>query len=387
MSGITHLHGDCRELLPTLPDRSVQAIVTSPPYWRMRQYTDDPREIGQEPTPAEYVVALVAVFRECRRVLADDGTLWLNLGDAYADDRKWGGSTGGKHAGGLHGQRGPGRAKVRTGLPPKSLIGLPWRVAFALQDDGWVLRNDIIWHKPNGMPSPATDRCVMNHEYVFLFAKQPTYFFDADAIAEPAVSTSNRGGGKKAQHLVKGPGEFGDGFKSRWLPKGGPESERPQLRRAYELAQQHGLTDAHIAAIRASGISDTGKTAATQTGTGANSAEVQRLAAEAKTALGGYWREFLLKPTRNARSVWSIAPEPLADEHYAPMPLALADRCIRAATRPGDAVLDPFGGSGTTARAAVALGRRAVLIDLGYQELQQRRTDGVQISLDALEAA
>lgn len=384
---ITQHHGDCLTVLPTLDAGSVQCVVTSPPYWRMRQYTDDPAEIGQEPTPAAYVAALVAVFDAARRVLRDDGTLFLNLGDAYANDRKWGGRTGGKHASGIHGQGGPGRLKVTTGLPPKSLIGLPWRVAFALQDAGWVLRNDIIWHKPNGMPSPAEDRCVMNHEYVFLFAKQPSYFFDADAIAEPAVATTNRGGNHKAQHMVTGPGEFGDSFKARWQPKGGPESDRPQLRRAYELAQQAGLTEGHIAAIRATGLSDVGKNAATQSGTGRNTEEVQRLAAEAKAVLKGYWREFLLSPTRNARTVWSIAPEPLRDEHYAPMPLALAERCIKAGSRPGDTVLDPFGGSGTTGRAAVALQRAAVLIDLGYQELQARRTDGVQVQMVGLEDA
>lgn len=346
---ITHLHGDCLALLPTLDAGSMQTIVTSPPYWRMRQYTDDPREIGQEPTPAEYVAALVAVFRECRRVLRDDGTLWLNLGDAYANDGKWGGSTGGKHASGLHGQQGPGRKKVSTGLPPKSLIGLPWRVAFALQDDGWVLRNEIVWHKTNCMPEAVDDRCVRNHEPVFLLGKTGNCYFDWEAIAEPSTRTS-----------------------------------RPQYRRALELAKAASLTDAHFAAIRAAGMSDAGKARSVQSGTGKNTAEVQRLADEAKQVLGGYYREFLTPEKKRPPTVWSIAPEPLADEHYAPMPQALAERCIKAGSRPGDTVLDPFGGSGTTGRAAIALGRRAVLIDLGYQELRARRTDGVQMRLDAL---
>jgi DNA modification methylase len=308
---IDTLHGDCLTLLPTLDAGSVQTIVTSPPYWRMRQYTDDPREIGQEPTPAEYVAALVAVFRECRRVLRADGTLWLNLGDAYANDGKWGGSTGGKHAGGLHGQQGPGRKKVSTGLPPKSLIGLPWRVAFGLQDDGWVLRNDIIWHKPNAMPRPVTDRCITDHEYVFLFAKQGHYYYDHLAVTEPATDYTPHTKGRQ-----RGVGGRHDAFAT---PIGNVGTVAPGL--------------------------------------------------------------------RNARTVWSINTEALADEHYAPMPQTLAERCIKAGCRPGDTVLDPFGGSGTTGRAAVALGRRAVLIDLGYQELQARRTDGVQMRLDALEAA
>jgi len=129
-----HLHGDCRELLPTLPAGSVQMIVTSPPYWRLRRYTDDPREIGQEPTPAAYVEALRAVFAECRRVLRDDGVLWLNLGDVYANDGKWGGSTGGKHAGGLHGQGGPGRRKVSTKRLRLRRDLTPEQVAYVLRE-------------------------------------------------------------------------------------------------------------------------------------------------------------------------------------------------------------------------------------------------------------
>jgi len=304
----TLLSGDCRELLPTLPAHSVQAIITSPPYWRMRQYTDDPRELGQEDTPAAYAAALAAVFAACWRVLRDDGTLWLNLGDAYANDSKWGGATGGKATAGLHGAGGPGRRKVTTGLPAKSLIGLPWRVAFALQDAGWVLRNDIIWYKPNAMPEPVKDRCSMAHEYLFVFSKQGAYVFDGAAIAEPAISTTNRGG-KKAQRLVQASGQKGDGFQERWKPK----------------------------------------------------------------------------EIRNARTVWSIATAGIPDAHYAPMPEALARRCILAGSRPGDTVLDPFAGSGTTLRAAVSLERHAVGIDLGYADLQARRLDGVQIAMTALE--
>lgn len=377
---ITILQGDCRELLPTLPEQSVQMICTSPPYWRMRQYTDDPREIGQEPTHIEYVAALADVFALCWRVLRDDGVLFLNLGDCYANDGKWGGSTGGKHAEGLHGQQGPGRRRVSTGLPPKSLIGLPWRVAFALQDQGWILRNDIIWHKPNAMPSSAGDRCVIDHEYVFLFSKAPHYYFDQAAIAEPVR-----------------------------------RSDRPQYMRAVEIAREYGLTNEHIDAIRAVGITDTGKARITQTGAGKNDPRVQALADEAKAVLKGYYREFLTtsaadsfkrngnkrsvavvpsstathrpdRPdvaysgiTRNPRTVWSIPTEQLSDEHYAPMPQALAERCILAGSCPGDTIFDPFAGSGTTLRAAAALGRNAVGIDLGYQELQERRTDGVQL--------
>ncbi len=309
---IQTLHGDCREMLDTLEAESVQCIVTSPPYWRMRRYTDDPREIGQENTPAEYVAAIVGVFAECWRVLRNDGTLFLNLGDGYANDGKWGGSTGGKHAGGIHGAQGPGRTKVTTGLPPKSLIGLPWRVAFGLQDAGWVLRTEIIWEKPNAMPESVKDRPTRSHEYVFLFSKQPRYYFDSAAIAEeaqehhPSAASFKRVGNKRSVAVV--PGNTAT-----------HRADRPEV--LYS---------------------------------------------------GG---------TRNARTVWSINTTALADEHYAPMPQELAERCIKAGSAAGDTVLDPFGGSGTTARAALALQRKAVLIDLGYQDMQARRTDGVQVEL------
>jgi DNA modification methylase len=185
------LHGHVLEKLKELPDNFVQCVVTSPPYYGLRSYLpgespDKAKEIGLEQTPAEYVAKMVEVFREVHRVLRPDGVLWLNLGDTYANDGKWGGSTGGKHAIALHGNSSVGRTKKSTGLKPKDLIGIPWRVALALQDDGWYLRSDIIWAKGNPMPESVQDRPTRSHEHIFLLTKDADYFYDADAIREPA---------------------------------------------------------------------------------------------------------------------------------------------------------------------------------------------------------
>ena len=180
----THV-GDCHALLKEMAADGVRAhtCITSPPYFGLRDYGVD-GQIGLEPTPAEYVERLVEVFRAVWDVLVDDGTLWLNLGDSYANDGKWGGHTGGKHAKVLH-VSPIGRNKRYTGLKPKDLLGIPWRVAFALQSDGWYLRSDIIWHKPNPMPESVTDRPTKAHEYLFLLAKSERYYYDIDAIREP----------------------------------------------------------------------------------------------------------------------------------------------------------------------------------------------------------
>lgn len=176
--------GECRTILRTLPSESMQMCVTSPPYWGLRDY-GHADQFGLEPTPAEYVANMVDVFREVRRVLRDDGTLWLNLGDSYA---RSGGEQGGGNRELLHMSGTQKRlTEVPEGLKPKDLCGIPWRVAFALQDDGWWLRQDIIWAKPNPMPESVTDRCTKAHEYLFLLAKSERYFYDKDAIAEEAL--------------------------------------------------------------------------------------------------------------------------------------------------------------------------------------------------------
>jgi DNA modification methylase len=168
----------------------VQTCITSPPYFGLRDFGVD-GQFGLEPTPAEYVARMVEVFQLVRELLADDGTLWLNLGDSYANDGKWGGQTGGKHAAELHGSP-IGSGKRQTGLKPKDLIGIPWRVAFALQEDGWYLRSDIIWHKPSPMPESVKDRPTKSHEYIFLLSKSEDYFYDADAIKERSDPDAGR---------------------------------------------------------------------------------------------------------------------------------------------------------------------------------------------------
>jgi len=178
------LVGDCRDVLRTLPDESVHCVVTSPPYFGLRDY-GCAGQIGLEPSPDAFVAEIVAVFREVRRVLRADGVLWLNLGDSYAASRSYQVSDNKNPAVGP--TRHMGRATPPNGLKQKDLIGVPWMVAFALRADGWYLRQDIIWSKPNPMPESVTDRCTKAHEYLFLLSKSERYHFDQDAIAEPTV--------------------------------------------------------------------------------------------------------------------------------------------------------------------------------------------------------
>jgi DNA modification methylase len=194
LDNVTIHVGDCLDVLRELPEKSVQCCVTSPPYWGLRDYGVD-GQLGLEPTPEEYVANMVEVFREVRRVLRDDGTLWMNIGDSYATSPagNFGKDMPAPADGGRYRENKPKMDWARGGLKQKDLCGIPWRVAFALQADGWYLRQDIIWHKPNPMPESVTDRCTKSHEYVFLLSKSARYFYDADAIKEPVTqSTAER---------------------------------------------------------------------------------------------------------------------------------------------------------------------------------------------------
>ena len=306
--------GDCRETLRRWAASGVKAqmCVTSPPYFGLRDYGHE-GQIGLEQTPDQYIAAMVEVFRCVRDVLADDGTLWLNIGDSYANDGKWGGSSGGKHAKALHGNTSIGRTKVTTGLKPKDLIGIPWMLAFALRADGWYLRQDIIWAKPNPMPESVRDRCTKAHEYVFLLSKSERYFFDSEAMKEPATT-----------------------------------SER-DIRRARV------------------------------TGRGEQDSSANYLGSPQRDKSGGFPQKDMDNPVRNRRSVWTVATRPYKGAHFATFPPALIEPCILAGSRPGDVVLDPFMGSGTTAQVALQHGRQYLGCELNpeYGPLQDRRIASV----------
>ena len=308
--------GDCIEGMRTLPDASVHCCVTSPPYWGLRDYGHD-GQIGLESTPDAYVARMVEVFREVRRVLRDDGTLWLNLGDSYNNSGSSKNGTGldGNQRGGATGAGGACGYKKRdfryalkaSGIKHKDLVGIPWRVAFALQADGWWLRQDIIWHKPNPMPESVRDRCTKAHEYVFLLTKSERYWYDADAVSEAVA-------------CVRGPG-----------------NKRP-LKGVEEDGEKHRTrAGLHKAAER--------------------------------------WREEGPPESRNRRSVWTVTTKPYGGAHFAVMPPDLVEPCIKAGCPEGGTVLDPFAGSGTTLAVAAELGRNAIGCELNpaYIALAEQR--------------
>lgn len=334
---VTLYQGDALTVLECLEDCSVDACVTSPPYYALRDYGVPPTSwpevdyapmigmpevtvppmdcaLGLEPDPVAFVGHIVAIMRQVHRLLADDGTLWLNFGDTYAaktrgTDAGWDksrlsnpGRLQKSQAAALRrtGERHRGKS---VGIGEKNLIGIPWRVAFALQADGWVLRNDVVWAKPNAMPESVQDRLSARHESVFLLTKQTRYWFDLDAIRVPHA---------------------------------------PETARRYQIGYESRTTEEH------------------------------RLSKGAGHGAGGVWK----KPAggRNPGDVWSIATQPFPDAHFAVMPVDLADRCVQAGCRPGGTVLDPFSGSGTTGLAAANHGRRYVGVDLSghYIDLSLR---------------
>ena len=301
------LQGNCLETLSSLEEKSVNTCVTSPPYWGLRDYGNGD-QLGQEETPEQFTENLVKLFREVRRVLRDDGTVWLNLGDSYCGTGHKGDTIDSRYEG-RNGQKVALNNKIQ-GLKSKDLVGIPWRVAFALQADGWYLRQDIIWHKPNPMPESVTDRCTKAHEYIFLLSKSAKYYYDNEAIKEDSA-----------------------------------ESSKDRLNQ--DIKNQKGSSRVP------------GKTNGTM------------------NAVGG--------EKRNKRSVWSIPVASYSEAHFATYPPKLIKPCILAGCPEGGTVLDPFGGSGTTAQVASNLNRNAILCELNpeYVEIAKGRLhDSLGMFLD-----
>jgi DNA modification methylase len=317
------IFGDAHETLRQLAADGIRAqmCVTSPPYYGLRDYGHD-GQLGLEKTPVEYIAKLVEVFRAVRDVLADDGTLWLNIGDSYASGNRKTRDNDGKLQ-----QRGMStRPADPAGVKPKDLIGIPWMLAFALRADGWYLRQDIIWHKPNPMPESVTDRCTKAHEYMFLLSKSERYYFDSDAIREPWE-------GEAAKAVAQGRKEVGQ--------------------RGISSSVRRGLTEGQATQFKKQGHS-------------------------------GYFGadgKCLLNPKgANKRSVWKVATRSYRGAHFATFPPALIEPCILAGSRPGDVVLDPFMGSGTTAQVAQQLGRQWIGCELNEANsvLQEARLRGLK---------
>ena len=325
------INADVMDGLRQLPDESVHCVVTSPPYWGLRDYGVD-GQIGLEATPDLFVARMVEVFREVRRVLRRDGTCWLNLGDSYNNRTRVRSSS---HQPGLNGvvdgswaDRAAGggvrMSHGMDGLKEKDLVGMPWRVAFALQADGWWLRSDIVWAKPNPMPESVTDRPTKAHEYVFLLTKSERYHYDHEAIKE----AQSESGIERAKYARIGHAKdvYGDGITN---------------------LRNHN--------------------------TDSKSRELERL------GLG-----------RNKRSVWTIATHPYSDAHFATFPPELPEICIKAGCPTGGTVLDPFSGAGTTAMVADRLQRSAIGIELNpeYAAMSERRISGDRGALlDLMEAS
>lgn len=295
-------NSECLSWLKSLPDKSINCCVTSPPYYRLRDYGND-AQIGLENTPEEYIKKLVDVFHEVRRILRDDGTLWVNIGDSYAGSMK---GAAGYPENAMNYKQGTNRGtlgkatlvKQCTGCKSKDLIGIPWMLAFALRTDGWYLRQDIIWNKPSVMPESVKDRCTKSHEYIFLLSKSKKYYFDRDSIAEPATSFDSIIRDRDTTKLNNNPG---------------------------------------------------------------------------RTKMKGLVRNDYI--TRNKRSVWSVATQPLREAHFATFPEKLIVDCIKAGCPEDGIVLDPFMGSGTTAIVSRKLNRNYIGAELNsdYVRIARKR--------------
>ena len=338
------LNGDCIDMMRTLPDESVHTCITSPPYFGLRDYGVD-GQIGLEETPAEFIQRLVEVFREVRRVLHKDGTAWVNMGDSYASVAGGyapGGSKG-KHDTVSRATRGAiqhgRRRRPPLGLKHKDLMGMPWRLAFALQDDGWYLRQDIIWNKKNPMPESVRDRCTKSHEYIFLLSKSRRYYFDQEAIFEPCSPNTHA---RLAQDV--------------------------QSQIGSERANGGAKTNGNMKAVarKSNGVG---------WGHGTDAAERQRGRVKDNASMDSALA--IMPDTRNKRSVWEVPTHSFKGAHFATFPPDLIRPCVLAGSPRGGMVLDPFGGAGTTGLVAMQEGRRSILCELNpdYAAMARARLD------------
>lgn len=344
------LVGDARDVLTGLPAASAHACVTSPPYYGLRDYGHD-SQIGLEATPEDYVAQLVSVFAEVRRVLRDDGTLWLNLGDSYAPS----------------GAIPPGAT-----YKPKDLIGIPWLVAFALRADGWYLRQEIIWHKRSVMPESVRDRCTRAHEQVFMFSKRARYFYDAEALREPDVSGHGSGNGFKRPGRRSYAGKDGSprGQDTPWEPGGG------RNRRSVWTLAPTPFPDAHFAVMPAALAADMVRASTPEKACAACGAPWERVVERSR----------VLDGERAVHGAWARSDDPIrmpangighwrTTTHVKDLGLAPACACDSATT--AGVVLDPFAGAGTTGLAAIRHRRAFVGIELNpeYASMARRRIE------------
>jgi DNA modification methylase len=381
--GLTLYHGDCRAILPTLAADSVHCVVTSPPYWGLRDYGID-GQLGLEPTPEAYVASMVAVFRAVRRVLRADGTLWLNMGDAYcsAPPGNAGACEGISSAASERGAQATERRAWRRGsglpLKPKDLVGMPWRLAFALQADGWYLRSDIIWAKPNPMPESVTDRPTKAHEYVFLFAKSARYFYDADAVREPCSPLTNdrgRGTSPKNEREAAETGRH-NGFGAATAGR----VDQRNMRSVWTIPSAP-FPDAHFATFPPALASRCIQAGSSEKG--------------CCRACGAPWARVLERATPpkqlHDKITTMLTGDGVNDMRYhnvggqryqnwldanPPQTVGWHPTCVCTAPPIPCTVLDPFAGSGTTGQVAEQLGRHALLIELAapYVQMATDRT-------------
>lgn len=375
------INGDCLQVLTTLPDNSIDCCITSPPYFGLRDY-GHAGQMGLEETPELYVEKMVAVFREVRRVLKKEGTLWLNIGDSYA------GSGRGLNGDGTHSAKetdkqftNAGTRKVNpesfskrlmdngtignkwvkppAGFKPKDLIGIPWMLAFALRADGWYLRQDIIWHKPNPMPESVTDRCTKAHEYIFLMSKSAKYYYDAFSIATPYQDKTLTTFGCEVHGNGDGSGliqseNWAASLKIRkpkdWKTPDGWDTSKGAHGNFHKDGREKGKK----------GYNHRGTGDKKLTGHSGNKDANGNLIGNGKA---------------NKRSVWTVNTMPYKEAHFATFPQGLIIDCIKAGCPEGGIVLDPFSGAGTTALVASKLGRNYIGIELNpeYIEISQRR--------------